>query len=253
MDGLVLPLLSNYFIECRRVAVAFSGGADSSFLTYIANAYGQNICAFCVKTEFQKASEMESAEEFCRKYGIPLVIIEYSIFEHPELISNCSDRCYHCKKVLLAHIVDTARKYGYDTVIDGTNASDSEDNRPGMRALKELGISSPLKICGITKDMVRELSKKAGLPTWDMPSESCLATRIPVGRIITAAELGKVERSEAFLKSAGFADVRVRIVSDGECIVQVPSEEFNKVNGSLDTIKQGLRSDFKKVALARRN
>ncbi len=198
--------LETFFQEHPRVALAFSGGCDSSYLYYAAKQYAQSVKPYFVKTCFQPAFELDDAR---RLAGDDLVVITVDILD--ETISrNPADRCYYCKKKLFSALIAKARCDGYEEIIDGTNASDDAGDRPGMKALEEFRVYSPLRMCGITKDEVRRRSQEAGLFTYDKPSYACLATRVPTGEIITPEKLVRAEKTEGILKDMGFSDFRIR-------------------------------------------
>ncbi len=223
-DGTVPAELSDFLTSHGRIALALSGGADSTYLLYAAKRSGARVKAFTVMSDFQPRSETENAVRMARNLGVDVHIINVDVLFDPTISSNPPDRCYHCKMLLFRSIIGCASSEDYDTVIDATNASDDPEGRPGMRALSELGVLSPLRICGITKQQVRELSRKAGLPTWDMPSNSCLATRIPFGTELTWKNLSRTETAERELHSLGFRDIRVRTVNRGAVLETTDAE-----------------------------
>ena len=193
-------------------AVAFSGGVDSSLLLYAAKeALGERAVAVTVISPFFPGREKQQARDFCREYGIRQIELEFNPLADAAISRNPPDRCYICKKKLFGFILEKAEKEGIKTVIDGTNADDVSDYRPGMRALEELGIISPLKECGITKKDVYSLSAELNLPTKDKPSLACLATRIPYGETLTAEKLKMAEQGESILYGLGFSGLRVRV------------------------------------------
>ena len=203
-------MLESFFAEHPKAAVAFSGGTDSAYLLYAAKSFGADVKAYYVRSPFQPLFEYEDAKRFASEYGIDMTVIEKDTLKSSVVRSNPKDRCYHCKNLIFSSILEKAKEDGYTLILDGTNASDDEGDRPGMRALREMKVMSPLRDAGITKDMVRKLSKEAGLFTWDKPSYACLATRIETGEEITYDKLRAVEESESFLMGLGFRDFRVR-------------------------------------------
>ncbi len=207
--------LQQFFKEHPKTAVAFSGGTDSAYLLSQAGRYAKETAAFYMKTPFQPAFELEDARQLCDLLDIPITVIEYDILREYRVAANSADRCYHCKTALFTQIRKAAGDLGFDDIADGTNADDDSDDRPGMRALAELGILSPLRLCGITKEQIREESRSIGLFTADKPSYACLATRIPSGTRITAEMLARVEDAETVLAGMGFSDFRVRCVPVG--------------------------------------
>jgi uncharacterized protein len=240
--------LKCFFEKNNKIALAFSGGTDSSYLLYAAKKYGCDVKAYYVKTAFQPQFEFFDAKKTAEELSADLSILEYDIFAVANIISNQSDRCYHCKSALLKAIIDKVKSDGYNLIIDGTNASDDYNDRPGMKALLELGISSPLRELGITKQDVRALSKKTRLPLWDKPAYSCLATRISTGTAITRDILNKIERAEDYLMGLGFSDFRVRYYN-GAAKLEVKKEQLNMVIKSKDAIHAKLSESFSGVML----
>ena len=206
--------LKQFFEVYPEVAIAFSGGVDSAYLLYAAMQYGRRVKAYYVKTAFQPQFELEDAFRLAKKLGANMQVLEVDILCHAAVTANPADRCYHCKKILFSHILKAAKADGFSIVLDGTNFSDEASDRPGMRAISELSVRSPLRECGLTKAEIRQRSKAAGLFTHDKPAYACLATRIPTGEVITQEKLQRTERAEAFLSQLGFRDFRVRCQGD---------------------------------------
>ncbi len=206
--------LKDFFREHDRLALAFSGGADSAYLMYAAAKNGADITAYYVRSQFQPEFEYQDALRLADELGVRLRVLSADVLSDDNIASNPPERCYHCKKRIMGLIKSAAAQDGYDVIVDGTNASDDGADRPGMRVLREYGILSPLRFCGITKPKLRELSRAAGLFTWDKPAYACLATRIKTGERITAQKLTRAEESENFLFSLGFTDFRVRCDND---------------------------------------
>lgn len=202
--------LSEFFKGNPKAAVAFSGGVDSAYLLYAAKTAGADVRAYYVKSAFQPQFELEDARRFCAEVNVDLKILTADVLADREVRENPSDRCYHCKKMIFTAIAGAAAADGFGMLLDGTNASDEEGDRPGMKALRELSVRSPLRECGLTKEEIRRQSKEAGLFTWEKPAYACLATRIPTGEEITAEKLKNTEAAEDFLFSLGFTDFRVR-------------------------------------------
>lgn len=195
----------------ERPALAFSGGCDSSFLLHECLEAGIDFRAYTVSTCFQTKGETGRARDFCAERGVDLEIVELDILSDPDVAANGQNRCYLCKKAVFSAIAARSGADGCGCIIDGTNATDDPSLRPGMRVLSEMGIVSPLRECGLSKDDIRELSREAGLPTWDTPSDSCLATRIATGTAITAGDLERVGSCEEEIRSLGFSGIRFRI------------------------------------------
>lgn len=195
----------------QKLAVAFSGGVDSALLLYAAKeALGDAVVAITVFTQSYPQHEVADAEKFLKQYGVKQLKINLDQLSIDGFRKNEADRCYHCKKALLASIIELAAGEGIGVVADGSNTDDDGDYRPGMRAIKELGVISPLKMAGLSKADIRELSKEFGLFTWDKPSYACLASRVPYGEEITTEKLVMIEQAEHILHGRGLKNVRVR-------------------------------------------
>ena len=203
--------LREFFAQHPSGALAFSGGVDSSLLVWAAAAYGKDWRAYYVHAAFQPAFELADARQVAEQCGLPMTVLEVDILSNATVTANPADRCYHCKRSIFSSILAQAKDDGYSLVIDGSNASDDAGDRPGMRALRELEVRSPLRECGLTKADVRRLSREAGLPTWDKPAYACLATRVPTGTPLRAETLSAVEKAEGALAAMGFRDFRVRV------------------------------------------
>ena len=217
--------LKEFFDQNPRAAVAFSGGTDSALVLWAASRYGQEVRAYYGRTAFQPEFEYRDALRLARELSVPMTTVEADILAVRPAADNGPERCYFCKRTLFSRLWDAARRDGYPVLLDGTNASDDAGDRPGMRALRELGVRSPLRECGLTKDDVRRLSREAGLFTWDKPAYACLATRIPTGTAITAEDLRRVEQAENALHGLGFRDFRVRLFH-GAARIQVPQAQL---------------------------
>lgn len=202
--------LEEFFAGNKKTAIAYSGGTDSSYLLYAAHKCGADLHPYFVKTAFQPDFELDIAKEIANFLNVPLTVLKADILADKEIVSNPENRCYLCKRNMLSLILRASLKDGCTVLADGTNADDKFDERPGMKALLELGIRSPLREAGLTKERIRCLSKEAGLPTWNISSYSCLATRVRTGVKLTAALLEKLEAAENKLRGAGYADFRIR-------------------------------------------
>lgn len=178
----------------RKVALAFSGGCDSSYLLSVLVDAGIDVGVYVVKTAFQANFEIDDALRVSRELEQKIHLIEADILIHVDICTNPPDRCYFCKKFIFENILDRMTYDGYEILLDGTNASDDPSRRPGFRALEELGVISPLRLAGMTKEDVREASERRGLSTFDKPSFSCLATKIEAGHPITQEGLTRVEQ-----------------------------------------------------------
>lgn len=240
--------LDEFFRLHPRAAVAFSGGVDSSYLLYAAKKSGAEVTAYFVKSAFQPRFELEDAKRLSSEIGVPMKILDVDVLSSETVTDNPPDRCYHCKQVIFGEIINAARADGFTVLLDGTNATDDASDRPGMRALKELSVLSPLRECGLTKEEIRRLSKEAGLFTWDKPAYACLATRIPAGEKITAEKLRTTEEAESFLFSLGLTDFRVRFAS-GAAKLQVPASQLQTVLEKREIIITELKKHYSAVLL----
>lgn len=240
--------LEEFFTQHPRTAVAFSGGTDSALVLWAAGRYGREVRAYYVHTVFQPAFELADAKRLAEELDVPLTVVEADVLAVPEAAANGPRRCYYCKRALFTTLWQRAREDGYTVLLDGTNASDDAGDRPGMQALRELEVRSPLRECGITKAEVRRMSREAGLFTWDKPAYACLATRVPTGTAITKEALEKVERGENALFRLGFSDFRVRLLGDAARL-QVPADQMEKAIALRGEINRALEADFSAVLL----
>lgn len=238
--------LQDFFRENPRAALAFSGGVDSAYLLYAAVQAGVQVKPYFVKTAFQPEFELEDALKLGRQLGVEITVISHDIL--PAAGHNPKDRCYYCKKALFGALLQRAREDGFQLVMDGTNASDDASDRPGMKALEEMAVRSPLRECGLTKDMIREKSRQAGLFTWNKPAYACLATRFPTGTAITEEALRKVEMAEETLFSLGFMDFRVRVFA-GAARIQVKEAQMSGLLDRREEILRVLKPLFQGVFL----
>ena len=194
------------------VAVAFSGGVDSSFLLKTCvDVLGPGVLALHVTSTVQPPGEGERARAFIAELGCKFNILSFDPLSWPEFVSNPKNRCYHCKKKLYAAFLTEIGKFGIQHLLDGTNADDLQQDRPGLRVLEELNIAMPLAQSSLTKSDIRQLSRSLGLASWNAHASSCLATRIPSGTKITSDLLERVRIYENFLQKEGFSGCRVRI------------------------------------------
>lgn len=240
--------LRDFFERHPKCALAFSGGTDSALLLCEARRLGADVKAYFVKGPFQPQFELEDARRLARELGAEMEVIETDVLALPEVAENGPRRCYYCKRAIFSLIFERARRDGYDTVIDGTNASDQVDDRPGMQAIAELGVLSPLRMCGVTKAQVRELSAEAGLFTARKPSYACLATRVPTGTAITREALEKVERGEEALREMGFSDLRLRLEGTGARL-ELPAAQLPAVVQNRERVLKALLPSFSRVTV----
>lgn len=239
--------LTDFFKEYKDVAIAFSGGVDSAYLLYVAKQCNVNVTAYFVKTQFQPQFEFDDVLKLSKKIGVPLKIIELDILKDENIKKNDSIRCYYCKQIIFSEIQKVALKDGYTTILDGTNASDDAGDRPGMKVLDEMHVLSPLKLCDLTKNYIRTLSKSVGLPTWDKPAYSCLATRINVNENITEEKLKQIENAETYLYTLGFRDHRVRI-HNNSALIQIPQIQITRFEQSEKEIYEVLGEHFDQIS-----
>jgi uncharacterized protein len=235
--------LSDLLKKSGKVAVAFSGGVDSTFLAKAAHdSIGDDAIAITLVSPMNPRTEIEDAKAIVHAIGIRHILIEDDLIDEA-IARNPEDRCYHCKKIEFKLIKQEADRLGYGTVLDGTNHDDLSDYRPGMKALIELEIKSPLRECGFTKQEIRALSKELGLPTWNKPALACLASRVPYGDRITKELLTRIEQSEDYLRSIGFRQFRVRSHGDIARIEVNPDERGKFFDlALLDKISETLKS-----------
>ncbi len=240
--------LEKFFEEVPRAALAFSGGVDSSYLLYAARRCGADVRAYNEKSEFPPQFELDDARRLADELSAPMTVIPFSVLSCEKIAENPPERCYLCKKRIFGAILREAAGDGYRVAVDGTNVSDDEGGRPGMRALREMSVRSPLRECGLTKDEIRRLSAEAGLFTWDKPAYACLAPRVPIGTRIDEETLRRVEGAEAALAALGFSDLRVRLFH-GAARVQLPERQMISAAARGFEIKSALAPYFGTVLL----
>ena len=206
-----LARLQKNISEYQSVVVAFSGGVDSSLLLKVAvDTLGNKVLAVTLRSVINPPGEMDEALHLVGTIGVKHVIIDINPLQDEEFVANSPLRCYYCKQKIMGLVLALAKGQGYQHVLDGVNADDTGDYRPGMRAARELGVKNPLLEAGLNKAEIRELSRRMDLPTAEKPSAACLASRFPYGTRITAEALQRVAAAEVFLRSKGYTQVRVR-------------------------------------------
>ncbi len=213
---MVPAALRDELLKQGKVAVGFSGGVDSTYLVWAARVVlgRDGVLAILADTPSLPRREFTAALKFAEEQDIPLQIVQPDELASADYCANPPDRCYYCKKITFDVICSAAHRAGFDVVVDGSNLDDDKDYRPGMRAMRELGVRSPLKDAGMTKAAIREASRAAGLPTAEKPAMACLASRFPIGSTISREYLAQIEAAENSLRDLGFAQCRVRHYGD---------------------------------------
>lgn len=237
-----LEKLKEYLQSLDSVAVAFSSGVDSTFLLKIAHeVLKHNVIAVTIKSCLFPDRELREAIEFCKKDNIKHIIIEIDELNIEGFCENPTNRCYLCKKELFKKILEVAQAHNIKNVIEGSNIDDDGDYRPGMQAIKELNIKSPLRFAKLNKNEIRTLSKQYNLPTFDKPSFACLASRFVYGEKITEEKLKMVDKAEQLLLNLGFYQVRVRI-HKSLARIEVMPEEFEKIMQNRNRITEEFKT-----------
>ncbi len=230
------------------VAVAFSGGVDSTFLLAAAQeALGGRVLALTARAPFVALRESEEASAFCAARGIRQRFADVGMDAIPHFTENPPDRCYHCKKALFTALGAAAAEEGVSALAEGSNVDDQGDYRPGLKALSELGILSPLREAGLTKAEIRLLSHELGLPTWDKPSFACLASRFVYGETITPEKLRMVDAAEQFLLDRGFSQMRVRL-HGGLARIEVPAEDIGRL--TAPALREEVAAAFRQLGFS---
>lgn len=221
-----LESLESILRDMGSVLIAYSGGADSSFLLNVAsNVLGDRVVAITARSETYPPGELDEARKNAAMIGVRQVFINTKELDDEHFASNPPERCFYCKSELFSKLVDLAEQHAMKYVADGSNVDDLSDFRPGMEAAAKLAIRSPLKEAGFTKQDIRTLSREMGLPTWDKPPQPCLSTRFPYGATITREKLATVGRAEEFLAELGLRQFRVRVHGD-IARIEVPKEDM---------------------------
>ncbi len=243
--------LQNYFKQLGSVAVAFSSGVDSTFMLKVAHdVLGNKAVAITARSHSFPAREKNEAADFCKKEGIEHIFIDSEELDIPGFKQNPKNRCYLCKHELFEEIIQVAKQHGLAYVCEGSNLDDNGDYRPGLQAVAELGVKSPLRECNLWKSEIRAISKELGLETWKKPSFACLASRFVYGETISVEKLDMVDKAEQLLIDLGFVQERVRIHSFGTgetsgtiARIEVNPDEFTKLVQNREKIV----SEFKKL------
>lgn len=237
-----LFFLKNLLKDMGSAIIAYSGGVDSTFLLKVASdILGDRIMAVIARSPTYPSTELEEAIKIASFLGVKHRIIETDELNDPSFYENPPERCYYCKKELFKMLISLAAEEGYSFILDGSQVDDFKDFRPGLMAVEELGIKNPLKEAGLTKDEIRTLSKRFGLPTWNRPSSACLASRFPYGTRITRDALKMVEEAESVIKGLGFRNVRVRHHGD-LARIEVEGEEKGKLILNSQKVAYALKS-----------
>ena len=220
-------ILKKAIASYREVAIAFSAGVDSTFLLHTAKeVLGDKVLAITAKSVLMPALEEDEAEAYCQKNDIRQIVFTPDVFAVEGFADNPPERCYLCKKQLFSQMKEIAENEGVRMLLDGSNSDDEGDFRPGMKALEELKIHSPLREFGFTKKEIRSLAHAIGLEVWDKPAYACLATRVPYGEILDPSKLQLVEKAEAYLRSLGFVEVRVRVHNTVNARIELNPNDF---------------------------
>lgn len=224
-----IAALKEFLSSKQKIALAYSGGVDSSFLAFIAQqALQENFLAITVKHPCLPEKHLLEATDFAKKHQIRHKIVSFSQLDLPEFVENSPLRCYHCKKALMQLLLNTTKKEGFELLMDGSNADDLNEYRPGSKAISELNIISPLQELSWSKNEIRLAARLFELPIADMLSYSCLATRIPYNQSVTSEKLQQIEAMEELMQSKGFKDCRVR--HHGELFrIELRKEDFYKI------------------------
>lgn len=235
--------LKKYIKDLGSVAVAYSAGVDSTFLLKVAHdVLGDKCIALTAVAPIFSSGDKKEGEEFCEKEGITQVFVEGDMLSREDFVSNPKDRCYHCKYRLFSKMKEIGRANDAAALLEGSNTDDMGDYRPGMKAIAELEVKSPLLKCGLSKEEIRRLSKEMGLPTAQKQSSACLASRIPYGEVITEEKVKQIDKGEQILKNLGFQYYRLRL--HGELVrIEVMPEELERL--ATKNVRERLVTELK--------
>lgn len=224
--------LKKILADYGKIAVAFSGGVDSTLLLKVAHDVGKDkVIAINITSPMFPQSENVELKRFCDESGIKLVEINLDLLAEDKIRNNPEDRCYHCKKRIFSEIEKVAKQSGADVIVEGSNMDDLNDYRPGLKALRETDVKSPLQEAKLSKHEIREISKELELETWNKPSAACLASRIPYNEEITEEKLRMIEAGEDFLGELGFIQKRVRLNGD-TARIEVEADDIERIVGT---------------------
>lgn len=240
-----MQCLSQILHNYKQVAVAYSGGLDSTTLLALAQkVLGKNVVALMGVAPIFSVREQAEGEQFCIEHGIELMKMSFEPMQISEFVANGEKRCYYCKKALFSLLQQKAKELGA-ILVDGTNIDDDGDFRPGRKAAEELGVASPFYAAGMGKDAIRKLAKELNLEVWDKPSMACLASRIPRGTEIKAEVLQLLDRAEEQIRDLGYKQIRCRVMGDGTFVIENESGEFSSEN--REKIRNILLANFSSV------
>lgn len=240
-----LTKLKTIIADLGSLAVGFSGGVDSSLLLAVAHeVLGERVIAVTGVDAFIPQREVNEAKEFCKEWGIRHIIRKVNFLNTESFRNNPPDRCYYCKYGMLTEVGKVAGENGIEYIAEGSNMDDLGDYRPGLKAVAELSVRSPLREAGLSKSEIRIISKAMGLPTWSKPAYACLASRFVYGEEITAKKLHMIEQAEQFLIEHGFIEERVRL--HGKLArIEVPPADISRI--ASDEVREMVYEEFKKL------